>query len=105
MSHFNAFNSANVPASVPRLTRIITPAQEGLLDNTEHTAAPDLVAALTWMRGIVTASVAGGATPDAARKLALVENLTEWLGDFALEKQGLVLYDDVVMRFEDLPTH
>lgn len=96
-------NLPEVPASVPRIKRIISPAQDGLLDATSHYDAAELAEALKWVQRIAAGSVAGGATADAERKLGLVGNLTAWLTDVELESRGLVEFDGQVMRFADLP--
>lgn len=99
----NDLNDSNVPARVPRIKRIISPAQEGLLDTVSDGDAPKYVEALKWVHRVASDSVAGGASADSAGKLHLIESLTAWINDVALEKQGLTTFDGKVIRFEDLP--
>ena len=106
MSNFlNDLDISHVPACVPRIKRIISPAQDGLLDAASHfdADAPKLVEALNWMQCLVADNTTGELTNEDADKLRRIHNLTQWINDVVLEKQGLVEYDDKVIRFEDVP--
>ncbi|OJW74275.1 hypothetical protein [Spirosoma sp. 48-14] len=76
---------AGVRASVHRVNREITPAQEGLLDCCSHIDAQGLVDALNWMLATIRDNRRAGLTIAHQERLASIDNLKDWLSDLVDE--------------------